>query len=302
MPDETPPNPSQAQTPARLALLGTGIMGGHMARRLVQAGHDLTVWNRSAEKAHTTGARLAESPGHALESADIAIVMLSNAQVIEEILFGRAQAARSLRPGAILVVMSSIPPDVCRAQRHRLAGQAVGYVDAPVSGGESGARDGTLAILGGGAHEDVARIAHVMRPLGTLTHLGPVGSGQLAKLANQIIVGGTMIAVAEALNFAAAGGADPAALQRALQGGFADSPILRQHGARMVQGDFKPGSPAMYQLKDMRAAAAFADTIGFAPSLLPHLIALFGAMEQQGEAQMDVSAVYNEIARRAGRR
>ena len=139
--------------------------------------------------------------------------------------------------------MSSIPVETCQAQAARLKPRGVDYVDAPVSGGEPGARDGTLAIFAGGDASVIESLAEVFAPLGRVTRLGPVGTGQMTKLANQIIVGGTMVAVAEALHFATQGGADPAAVRNALMGGFADSKILNLHGERMVKRDFVPGGP-----------------------------------------------------------
>ena len=270
-----------------------------MGRRLVQAGLNVTAWNRTPEKAAATGARIAASPTEAVTLADVVIVMLSTAAVIDEVLFTAPSVADEMRPGAILAVMSSIPVEACLSQSDRLKAFGVDYIDAPVSGGERGARDGTLAILGGGSVDAIARVGPVMKILGRLTRIGPVGSGQLAKLANQIIVGGTMLAVAEALHFAEAGGADPAALQQALQGGFADSTILREHGLRMVQQDFQPGGPAMYQLKDLRAAAAQAEANGMRATLLPLLVDMFGALDARGEGGLDVSAIFREVVRRS---
>ena len=137
--------------------------------------------------------------------------------------------------------MSSIPVETCQAQAPRLAARGVHYIDAPVSGGEPGARDGTLAIMAGGDRRRVDGIADVFCGMGRVTRIGPVGTGQMTKLANQIIVGATMVAVAEALHFAARGGADAAAVRKALMGGFADSKILNIHGERMVERNFVPG-------------------------------------------------------------
>ncbi len=192
--------------------------------------------------------------------------MLSNGPVVEEVLFSPDQTGRipaeSLKSGSALVVMSSIPVETCRVQAPRLAARGVDYVDAPVSGGEPGARDGTLAIMAGGEHAVIERLADVFAAMGRVTHIGPVGTGQMTKLANQIIVGGTIAAVAEALHFATRGGADPAAVRRALMGGFADSKILNVLGERMIERNFVPGSPAEYQLKDMRTAQSFAGELG----------------------------------------
>src|ERR1700709_513362 len=161
------------------------------------------------------------------------------------------------------------------SEPERLSKGGVAYVDAPVSGGEPGARDGTLAILAGGDADTVASLAAVFGVLGRVTRLGPVGSGQMTKLANQIIVGGTMVAVAEALHFAKRGGADPAAVRNALMGGFADSKILNLHGDRMVKRDFVPGGPPIYQLKDMRTAKALADKLHLDFTLLDCVIGIF---------------------------
>ena len=141
--------------------------------------------------------------------------------------------------------------------------------------------------------------APVFAPLGRVTRIGPVGTGQLAKLANQIIVGGTVTAVAEALHFARAGGADPAAVRTALLGGFAESTILRQHGQRMVERNFTPGGPAMYQLKDMRTANAQATAMGVSLTLLPAVIAMFVALTEHGDGNLDVSSIIREVERRA---
>jgi 3-hydroxyisobutyrate dehydrogenase-like beta-hydroxyacid dehydrogenase len=290
----------------RIALLGTGIMGGHMARRLAQAGFSVAVWNRTlakAEKLREFGIRLTASPSAACADADVAIVMLSNGPVVEEVLFSEDASGRkpaeTLAPGAVLVVMSSIPVEYCQAQAERLASRGVGYVDAPVSGGEPGARDGTLAILAGGEPDIIASLADVFAVLGRATRLGPAGTGQLTKLANQIIVGGTMIAVAEALHFATCGGADPAAVRSALMGGFAESRILAIHGERMVERNFVPGGPAEYQLKDIRTAQALAGKLGLHLTLLDSMIGIFSDMIANEGTGLDVAGVMLEVERRA---
>jgi 2-hydroxy-3-oxopropionate reductase len=295
-----------APSDRRVALLGTGIMGGHMARRLAQAGFAVTVWNRNAGKAAPLaefGARLADSPSAACESADVVIVMLSNGPVVEEVLFSADSTGRKpaevIPAGSALVVMSSIPMETCQAQAPRLTARAVGYVDAPVSGGEPGARDGTLAIMAGGDETVIESLADVFAVLGRVTRIGPVGTGQMTKLANQIIVGGTMVAVAEALHFATRGGADPAAVRRALMGGFAESKILNIHGERMVARNFVPGGPAEYQLKDLRTAKALAETFGLNFTLLDTLVEIFGDMIADFGTGHDVAGVLQEVERRA---
>jgi 3-hydroxyisobutyrate dehydrogenase-like beta-hydroxyacid dehydrogenase len=295
-----------ARSDRRVALLGTGIMGAHMARRLAQAGFAVTVWNRSTDKAAPLaqfGARLADSPSAACESADVVIVMLSNGPVVEEVLFSADGTGRKpaevIAAGAALVVMSSIPVETCQAQAPRLTARGVGYVDAPVSGGEPGARDGTLAIMAGGDDKVIESLTDVFAVLGRVTRIGPVGTGQMTKLANQIIVGGTMVAVAEALHFATRGGADPAAVRRALMGGFAESKILNIHGERMVERNFVPGGPAEYPLKDQRTAKARAETFGLNFTLLDTLVDIFGDMITDFGTGHDVAGVLQEVERRS---
>jgi 2-hydroxy-3-oxopropionate reductase len=285
-----------------VAVVGTGIMGGHMARRLAQAGFQVTGWNRSADKlAALPGVHASADLRATLAAADIAIVMLSGAPVIDDVLFsgGERAAVRALRPGSRLVVMSSVPVATARAQAAAVAPLGIHFLDAPVSGGEPGARDGTLAIMVGAARDAFAGAAPVFAPLGRATLLGPVGSGQLAKLANQVIVGGTLVAISEALTLVTRGGADPAAVREAWMGGFADSKVLRVLGKRMVDGNFEPGSPAAYQLRDMRAAAAQARELGLELGQLNQVIERFGALERSGEIERDVSIIIREIARQA---
>jgi 3-hydroxyisobutyrate dehydrogenase-like beta-hydroxyacid dehydrogenase len=292
--------------PRTIALLGTGIMGSHMARRLAQAGLPVTVWNRDrakAERLRENGAHIADTPAAACAEADAVIVMLSNGPVVEDVLFspdasGRAPVA-AMQQGSVLLVMSSIPVETCQSQAERVKARGIDYVDAPVSGGEPGARDGTLAIMAGGDAGVIERLGPVFAPLGRVTRIGPVGTGQMTKLANQIIVGGTMAAVAEALHFAAKGGADPAAVRQALMGGFADSKILNVHGERMVKRDFVPGGPAEYQLKDLRTAQALAAKHGLDLTLLNALVGMFADMIERFGVGLDVSGILREVERRS---
>lgn len=296
-----------AQKDRRIALIGTGIMGAHMARRLAQAGFAVTVWNRDAAKAGKLkefGVTVAASPSAAFTGADAAIVMLSNGPVVEEVLFTQDSSgkipAEALKAGATLIVMSSIPVETCQGQAPRLAARGVAYVDAPVSGGEPGARDGTLAIMAGGDAKVIEGLTDVFAPMGRVTRIGPVGTGQMTKLANQIIVGATMVAVAEAMHFLKQGGADPAAARQALMGGFADSKILNVHGERMIARNFVPGGPAEYQLKDIRTAQALAAKGGLRFTLLDCIVGMFGDMIDRFGTGQDVSGILQEVERRSG--
>ncbi len=238
-----------------IAFLGIGLMGLPMATNLLNAGFSLTAWNRTQQKAEALrplGAKIADSPGDAVAEADIVITMLENGPIVEQVLFDSGAVAQC-KPGALIIDMSSIPPEMAKAHAQRLAERELGYLDAPVSGGTVGAEQATLSIMAGGTRNDFERAQPVFNVLGKAsTYIGPAGSGQLAKCANQAIVGITIGAVSEALLLAAEGGADPAAVREALLGGFASSRILELHGQRMIDRTFNPGATSRVQLKDLR--------------------------------------------------
>lgn len=228
-------------------------MGTPMVRNLIDAGFPLTLWNRTASKcdAFAEEVTIENSPAEAVAQADIVITMLENGAVVEDVLINQG-AMDALPSGALLIDMSSVQPSTARAHAELAQARGAGYVDAPVSGGTVGAAQATLSIMAGGSETDVEQAQPVFSVLGKCTRIGPVGSGQLAKLANQAIVGITIGAVSEALLLAAKGGADPAAVREALMGGFAGSRILELHGQRMIDRNFAPGAPARIQLKDLR--------------------------------------------------
>lgn len=282
----------------RIAFLGTGIMGAPMATRLAAAGFPVTAWNRSPEKlARLAGLAVAPTARAAVERAEVVVCMLSSGQVCDAVLLGPEGALAAMAPGATLVVMSSIPVGTARAQAAACAERGIAYVDAPVSGGERGAKDGTLAIMAGGDAAVVEALAPLFAPLGRPTHVGPVGSGQLAKLANQLIVASSICAVAEALLLAERGGADPARVREALLGGFADSAVLRQHGLRMVERDFKPGGPAKHQIKDTGTALDLARAQELRLPVAEEVDRLFRSLVEHGGGDLDHSAVIVELRR-----
>lgn len=224
-----------------------------MARNLLNAGFALRVWNRTIEKAQPLakdGATVCDSAQDAVQGADVVITMLSDGVAVGALVEDAAVTA-GLAKGAVWIDMSSAKPEEARAQRAHLAGLGVGHLDAPVSGGTKGAASGTLAIMVGGDLSIFNQMETVLAPMGRPVHVGPSGSGQLSKLANQGIVAVTIAAVAEAMLLLEKGGADPAAVRNALKGGFADSTILQQHGARMTERDFEPGGLSKFQLKDL---------------------------------------------------
>ncbi|MDX1560337.1 MAG: NAD(P)-dependent oxidoreductase, partial [Marinobacter sp.] len=183
-----------------IAFLGIGLMGAPMTRNLLNAGFPMTLWNRTSSKCEpfSSEATIAESPAEAVANADVVITMLENSDVVEQVLVTQG-ALEALKPGALVIDMSSIQPSVARQHAELAAERGAGYVDAPVSGGTLGAAEARLSIMAGGSEADVERARPVFEALGKCTRIGPVGSGQLAKLANQAIVGITIGAVSEAL-------------------------------------------------------------------------------------------------------
>lgn len=289
-------------THTRIALLGTGKMGLPMAKRLCEAGYEVQVWNRTRAKAEPLAALGAVVHAHAHEAVaqtPFVIGMLENGLINEELLFGQ-QVAQAMAPGALFIDMASIQPSQARDHAKRLQALGLSQLDAPVSGGTLGAEQGTLAIMAGGKPEDFEAALPLFQPLGRATHVGPHGAGQLTKLANQMIVGITIGAVAEALLLAAKGGADMAKVREAMMGGFADSRILQVHGQRMVERDFAARARIPIQLKDMRNALATASEIGFDAPVTQLFEQLYASAETHGFADLDHSGLFAELARRNG--
>lgn len=286
----------------RIAVLGIGMMGFPMARRLCEAGCTVTVWNRSrskAERLQPFGAAIADTPAEAVAQADLVITLLEHGGVVDDVLFQQGTGA-GLRPGTLVVDMSSIQPRQAREHAARLDALGVHHLDAPVSGGTVGAEQGTLAIMAGGDAADFERARPVLELLGKPVHVGPHGAGQLAKLANQMIVGITIGAVAEALLLCEKGGANMAQVKQAITGGFADSRILQVHGQRMIERDFTKRAAIAVQLKDMRNALATAGEIGFEAPITGLFEQLFSEATEHGLADLDHSALFVELARRNG--
>jgi 3-hydroxyisobutyrate dehydrogenase-like beta-hydroxyacid dehydrogenase len=279
-----------------IAFLGIGLMGGPMTRNLLDAGFSMTLWNRTASKCEPfkDQATIAESPEQAVRDADVVITMLENSEVVEQVLVEQG-GITALKSGALLIDMSSIQPSVARRHAGLAAEQGAGYVDAPVSGGTVGATEARLSIMAGGLEQDVDRARPVFEVLGKCTRIGPVGSGQLAKLANQAIVGITIGAVSEALLLAAQGGADPAAVREALMGGFAGSRILELHGQRMIDRAFAPGAPARIQLKDMRMILDEARAEGLTLPLSQQVHNEYLSLIANGHSDVDHSGLLLEL-------
>ncbi|WUR16195.1 NAD(P)-dependent oxidoreductase [[Empedobacter] haloabium] len=249
---------------SKIAFLGIGLMGEPMVRRLRAARLPVHVWNRTASKAEAlaeTGAVPAALLGEAVRDADLVITMLEAGPVVGEVL---AAALPALRQNTLWIDMSSTRQAEAQDFHARLTAAGCRFVDAPVSGGVGGAQAGTLAIMAGGSEADIEQARPVLEAMGRLTRVGPAGAGQVAKLCNQLIVGGTINIVAEALLLAQAAGADPAAVRAAIRGGFAESRVLEVHGQRMLERNFIPGGQVTTQLKDMHNILAAAAAAGVA--------------------------------------
>jgi 3-hydroxyisobutyrate dehydrogenase-like beta-hydroxyacid dehydrogenase len=302
-----------------LTVLGIGKMGSPIARRLLAAGFSVAAYNRTRARAEqVAGATVHDTAAQAVASADVVISLLENGPVVGQVLFGHADsaaqaaspatasgiadsaAAPHMAPGSLYIEMASIQPAEARSHAARLAALGVTYVDAPVSGGTLGAEDGTLAIMAGGSEADVARAIPVLQHLGRITHVGPVGTGQLAKLCNQMIVGISIGAVAEALLLAERGGADPAKVRQALGGGFADSRVLQVHGQRMLQRDFAARGSMAVQLKDLRNALATAHPLGQALPITRLLANAYADGVANGLQDLDHSALFLALAQQKG--
>ena len=279
-----------------IAFLGVGLMGAPMVRNLLNAGYPVTLWNRTASKCEpfVNEVTIADSPEDAVHRADIVITMLENGDVVEDVMVAQGGIA-ALKAGAVYIDMSSVQPSLARRHAALAQEQGAGYVDAPVSGGTVGAEQATLSIMAGGSEADVERVRPVFDVLGKCTPIGPVGAGQLAKLANQAIVGITIGAVSEALLLAAKGGADPAAVREALMGGFAGSRILELHGQRMIDRDFSPGAPARIQLKDLRMILDEARSEGLTLPLSQQVHNAYQSLIANGHSEVDHSGLLLEL-------
>lgn len=284
-----------------IAFLGVGLMGTPMVSNLLDAGFQMTIWNRTASKCEPFEGRttIADSPEIAVRDADVVITMLENGDVVDRVMVDQA-GIDALKTGAIYIDMSSVQPSLARRHAELAQERGAGYIDAPVSGGTVGAEQATLSIMAGGTEADIERVRPVFEALGKCTRIGPVGSGQLAKLANQAIVGITIGAVSEALLLAARGGADPAAVREALMGGFAGSRILELHGQRMIDRDFAPGAPARIQLKDMRMILDEARAEGLTLPLAQQVHNEYLGLIANGHSEADHSGLLLELEHQNG--
>ncbi len=279
---------------ATIAFLGLGIMGAPMAVNLVRAGFDVMGWNRTSSKAtpvREAGGSVAKTPAEAVEGAEFILSILDSGPVVREVFFDSG-AVDHMLSGAIFIDMASIPPKMAQAHATLLKEVGVGHLDAPVSGGSLGAAEGSLAIMAGGekADFDRAEAAGVFKPMGRASYIGPAGSGQIAKLANQIMVAVNISGVAQALLLASAGGADPAQIPEALAGGHGDSRVLQEHGRRMIERDFRPGAPIRNFVKDLNTVLETAGDLKVRLPIVEAVRDVFQDLYDKGLTRHDHSA------------
>ncbi len=290
-------------TKPKIAFLGTGLMGSRMARHLLTAGYDVTAWNRTLSKAEPLakeGATIAQTPAEAIAGSDVVVAMLSDGPAALAIQ-ADSDVRNAFSTGATWIEMGSIKPEEARAEATDLAGLGVDYLDAPVSGGTKGAEAASLAIMVGGEQKTFAKMRPILEVMGRPVHVGPTGTGQLSKLANQAIVAVTIGAVAEAMLLVEQGGADPAAVRQALKGGFADSTILQQHGERMTTGNFVPGGLSKFQLKDLDNLLSEAAQLGLELPVSEHIRERFAHFcSAMDGGDRDHSGLYLELRERNG--
>ncbi len=286
-----------------IGFIGLGVMGRPMARHLIDAGHKLFLHRvkPSSRSLLDAGGVACDNAAEVAAQSDITILMVPDTPDVEDVLFGENGVADTLQAGALVVDMSSISPVATKAFAARVGALGGNYVDAPVSGGEVGAKAGTLTIMVGGEEADVTRAMPLFEIMGkTITHVGGVGDGQITKVANQIIVGLNIQAVAEALTFAKVAGADPAKVRNALMGGFADSTILKVHGERMVARTFDPGFRLRLHQKDMDLAVSAARGLNLALPNASTVAQLMNAAVGHGDGDKDHSALIKVLERLSG--
>jgi 2-hydroxy-3-oxopropionate reductase len=285
-----------------LGFIGLGIMGRPMAGHLMAAGHKLYLNTRSGvpQEMADKGGVSCRTAHEVAENAEIIFVMVNDTPDVEKVLFGDNGVASALKPGKIVVDMSSISPITTKEFARRIEALGCFYVDAPVSGGEVGAKAATLTIMVGARDEVFERVKPLFQLMGkTITLVGGNGDGQTAKVANQIIVALNIEAVAEALLFASKAGADPAKVRQALLGGFAASRILEVHGERMLKRTFAPGFRIELHAKDLAIALSGARALQVSLPNTAHCQELFNASFAAGEGGLDDSALVKVLERMA---
>lgn len=292
------------QSRSSVGFIGLGVMGLPMARNLLGGGYPLIAFNRSPERLlelAPLGAVAADTPAAVAERAEIVITMVTDAAAVEHVLFGPSGAIQGLRPGSVVIDTSSISPIATRGFAERLAQIGVTLLDAPVSGGQQGAADGTLSFMVGGDEATFERCRPIFETMGSrITWIGASGAGQIAKACNQVIIAVSLVGISEALLLAARSGVDPARVREALLGGFAGSPLLEVQGKRMLDRSFDPGFRAALHHKDIGIAHSLAQAVGSPAPATSLALDLFGTLLARGLGDADHSAIVTVLEAMAG--
>ena len=284
----------------KIAFIGTGLMGFPMAKNLLEKNLELNVFSRTIEKAKPLekfGAIISNSLSEAVKGVDVVITMLTDDDAVEKVLSDK-DFQKNLKKGSTVVDMSSIKPKIAIKYGNLLKDKGINFLDAPVSGGTIGAEQASLAIMVGGDQKVFDQVKDILKVMGNPTLVGPVGSGQVSKLANQIIVGVTIGAVAEAITLCEKAGVDGNKFIKALAGGFADGKILQNHGKRMIDKDFSPKGKVSTHLKDMNNILECAGDFNTQLPISNLIKDMFKSLVENGNDNDDHSALYKEIERR----
>ena len=283
----------------KIGFIGIGLMGLPMAKNILKSGYKLIAFNRSPNKADLLkefGAEIAISIGELVNNSDVIITMLTDDKAVDEVM-NNQNFVENLKSGKILIDMSSVKPITAKKHANSLKLKDINYLDAPVSGGTIGAEEATLAIMIGGDQNVFNEVKDLLKTMGNPTLVGPVGSGQVSKLANQIIVGLTIGAVAEAVTLCEKAGADPIKMISALSGGWADSKVLQTHGKRMINKDFSPKGKTSTHLKDMNNILECANKFNTHLPISNLVKEMYKNLVENGCGNDDHSSLYKEIER-----
>ena len=281
----------------RLGYVGIGLMGLPMVKRLISRGHSVTAYDIVAEKtdaARAAGAKPAQSPGEAATGVEVVLLNLPTTEAVEQAVFGERGVASAVKPPQVVMDFSTIKVDKGKAFADKLkAKTACGWVDAPVSGGPPASGSGTLTVMAGGEAADIARVQPLMADIaGRFTHMGPPGSGLVAKMINQLIVGCGHAVMAEALVLAEAAGIDAARVPECLAGGHADGSLLQKLYPRMVKRDFAPQGYARQLLKDLEMANEFAGALKAPAPMMGEALSLYRMLVHRGHSELDTAAIF----------
>ena len=283
----------------KIGFIGIGLMGLPMAKNILKSGFNLKAFNRSQNKAEPLrefGAEITTSIDEVVKDCDVVITMLTDDMAINEVM-GSPNFLENLKSSSTVIDMSSVKPTTATKYGNNLKSKNIKYLDAPVSGGTIGAEEASLAIMVGGEQDVFNQSYDVLKTMGNPTLVGPVGSGQVSKLANQIIVGLTIGAVAEAITLCEKSGANPDKMIKALSGGWADSKILQTHGRRMIDKDFTPKGRTSVHLKDMNNILECANSHNTHLPISNLVKEMYKTLVENGHGETDHSSLYKEIER-----